>query len=258
GYELRFSYLDDLESVQIPLSNQANMNLVGRIDRVDICEKETELYVKVVDYKSGKKTFRIQDFYYGLELQLVVYMETMVEKFARDQADKTVIPAGIFYYNLDDPIVDKVDAPLYEDTLLKELRVNGLVNEKKEVIGALDASFVEDGELKPSVKSNVIPVETLKSGGFSKNSSVASAEQFDNIMRYARKKMEQLGKQMMEGQCSVAPYQLGDRTACEYCMYGSVCAFDKKAGSQFRVLEELDKEEILRRVEKGLEGGEEI
>ncbi|MFA9465523.1 MAG: helicase-exonuclease AddAB subunit AddB [Velocimicrobium sp.] len=251
GYELKFSYMDDLESVRIPLGESSEMRLTGRIDRVDLCRKDDDIYVKVVDYKSGKKTFNIVDLYYGLELQLVVYMGTMLERIRKDYPEQNVLPAGIFYYNINDPIIEKKDLLFHESDLLKELRVNGLVNEKKEVIQALDCSFIEKEleELKPSVKSDVIPVETVKLGNFSKYSSVATKEEFEQIISFARGKMLEFGEGIFDGQCEKNPYKLGEKTACDYCQYGAVCAFDKKSKTDhYRVLEPFSKDEILQKI----------
>ena len=251
GYELKFSFLDDLKSVRIPLGEENEMRLSGRIDRVDMCQKNEDIFVKIIDYKTGKKAFSILDLYYGLELQLVVYMGTILEKTKKDYPDKNVIPAGVFYYNIDDPIIDKTDSVFYESELLKELRVNGLVNEKTDVIKSLDSSFAEKNEdiLKPSVKSTVIPVETVKLGELSKKSSVATDEEFEQIISYARRKMIQFGKEITEGHCEKNPYKLGDKTACDFCKYGAVCAFDKKHSTdQYRLLERFDKDDVLHKI----------
>ncbi|MEG1458850.1 MAG: PD-(D/E)XK nuclease family protein, partial [Acetivibrio sp.] len=261
GYELSFSFLDDLESVRLPLADGNQMQLMGRVDRIDLCEKEQEIYVKVLDYKTGKKSFDITDVYYGLQLQLVVYMETMLEKTKKDRREKTVVPAGIFYYNIDDPIVDKPDAVFLEEQILKELRVNGLVNEKTEIIRALDHSFDEKEEsiLSPSIKSNVIPVETVKCGELSKNSSAIKTEDFQRMISFVRKKMTDFGNEIMEGNYRKNPYKLGDATACDYCKFAGACGFDKKLPQNtYRILQKLKSEEAWEKIEKNGGGTNEV
>lgn len=249
GYELAFSYLDDLESVSIPLDGRHYMKLTGRIDRVDVWEEDDSIYVKVVDYKSGKKAFDIVDLYYGLQLQLVVYMGTALEKTQKDNPDKDVVPAGVFYYHIDDPVVDKTREELLEESLLKELKVNGLVNQEERVLKAMDKSFAGENGLKPSVKSVYIPVETLKDGSLSKNSSVAGTKDFKNLASFARETMKRLGSEILDGKTYPNPYQLGDRTACDYCKFDGVCGFDKGLPQTgYRVLEKKSKDEIWREI----------
>ena len=81
------------------------MRLKGKIDRIDVCEKEQEVYIKVIDYKSGNKSFDLVALYYGLQLQLVVYLNAAMEMEQRIHRDKEIVPAGIFYYHVKDPML---------------------------------------------------------------------------------------------------------------------------------------------------------
>ncbi len=81
----------------------------GKIDRIDICETEEQIYVKVMDYKTGSKAFDVVALYHGLQLQLMVYMDAAVEFQKKRHPDKEVIPAGVFYYRIQDPLVDKTE-----------------------------------------------------------------------------------------------------------------------------------------------------
>ena len=91
---------DSLESINIALSKEEKMKLLGRIDRVDTCEEEDKVLVKVIDYKSGNTSFDLLALYHGLQLQLVLYMNAAMELEQRNHPDKQVVPAGIFYYNI--------------------------------------------------------------------------------------------------------------------------------------------------------------
>lgn len=249
GYEMKFSFMEDLDATHISLSDGSVMGLTGRIDRLDTFEEEQDIYVKIVDYKSGKKVFRILDVYYGLEMQLIVYLDAAMEQVQKNNPHKEVTPAGIFYYGIDDPIVDKASKEQVEQNILKELRVNGLVNDEETVICHMDKDFVGENGIAACVKSNVIPVETLKSGGFSKNSSVAGKEQFQNMVRYVRNLMSQFGDEIVSGKTEINPFKKGDKTACDYCSYRGICQFDARwSGHKYRELEELEEKEVWRQL----------
>ena len=79
----------------------------GKIDRIDTCETEDQVYVKILDYKTGAKSFDMAAFYHGLQMQLVVYMEEAVRLEERKHPGKKIVPAGIFYFRMKDPIVGK-------------------------------------------------------------------------------------------------------------------------------------------------------
>lgn len=249
GYEMKFSFMEDIKATHIHLSDGDEMGLTGRIDRLDTYEEDNSIYVKIIDYKSGKKVFRILDLYYGLEMQLAVYLDAAMEQVQKNNPEKEVVPAGIFYYGIDDPIVEKNSFMEVEQSILKELRVNGLVNEDQAVICHMDSDFTGDEGMKASVKSNVIPVETLKNGLFSKNSSVAGKEEFHNMVHYIKKLMSQYGNEIVSGKADINPYKLGDKTACDYCSYKGICQFDKKwSGHKFRELEQIEEKEIWRQI----------
>lgn len=219
-----------------------NLSLYGKIDRYDTCEIDGKQYIKIVDYKSGIKDFEVERLYYGLTMQLAVYMTAAVERFKG-------IPAAMFYYHIDNPIVDKNDDPRLE--ILKKLRVKGLVNSKIEVIKSLDHAFFDAaGGLAASVKSFRIPVETDKEGKLKKSSKVADTKRFEQISDFVFRKLAKEGQQILEGDVRIAPYKLGDGDACEYCTYAAVCGFDKRNGSTYRVLPHKTEEEVWDAMER--------
>ena len=145
--------MEDLEAVNIALSGQEKMRLKGRIDRVDVCEDETAVYVKVVDYKSGNTSFDLVSLYYGLQLQLVVYLNAAMEMEKRLHPDKQVIPAGIFYYRVKDPMLDGSREQTPEEInqeILKKLRMDGIVNSDPGVIDRLDRDCGSSSSVIPA------------------------------------------------------------------------------------------------------------
>ena len=107
GYEISFGNLAHLESVNLSLSEHARMRLRGKIDRVDLYEDEEHVYVKVIDYKTGAKAFQLGEMYHGLQLQLIVYLNAVMEMEEQKYPEKEIVPAGIFYYQMKDPFVEK-------------------------------------------------------------------------------------------------------------------------------------------------------
>ncbi len=244
GFELYFSGEENLNSLIFDLSEDEKIQLRGRIDRLDVYEEEDKLMVKVIDYKSGSTAFDLLSVYYGLQIQLAVYMNAAMELMERENPGKSVIPAGILYYNIDDPFVEK--SSHVEESILKELKLNGIVNSSKDVIPHLDKEFYTEGEgLRPSVKSDIIPVETNKDGYPTKRSSVAGEEKLKALEKYVKDTVYQYGRKIMEGSTDIKPYQMGRRQACDYCMYQSVCGFDTKVeGFAYKNLASLPADDV--------------
>ena len=257
GYELKFQYTDGLDAARMDLGEDRVLRLKGQIDRMDLCEEKDKVYVKVLDYKSGKMQFDIQNLYYGLQMQLVVYMNAAVEMEQEKHKGKPVVPAGIFYYNIDDPIVERKAAEQVDQALLKELRMNGLVNGDPHVISLLDQAFGDTNPLNPSVKSLYIPVETVSSGECSKRSSVASEQEFSLMGNYANHKITKDAGAILDGDIAIAPYRMGNKTACDYCAYRTICKFDTKLpGNQYRDFKSLTNTEVWNAMKEEVKGEE--
>lgn len=244
AYEMLFTDREKLSSLFIELSNESSIGIKGRIDRLDLCEDKDNLYVRVIDYKSGNTSFDLNALYYGLQIQLSVYMNAAMELLKKENKNKTVVPAGILYYNIDDPFVDKNS--LVEESILKELKMNGLVNSDTEIIKHQDRNFVsEDDGIRPSVKSLVIPVESSKDGHLTKRSNAIDKDKFQLMENHVKDVVKTFAKEMVDGNTDVTPYQMGDKKACDYCPYQGICGFDVKInGFKYRKLNELAQEEI--------------
>lgn len=239
GYEISFGGASGLSTSNIALDGYGHMRLRGKIDRVDICEEGDELYVKVIDYKTGVKAFDLGELYYGLQLQLILYLNTALELEEKKHRGKTVIPAGIFYYQMKDPLVEKEkEEEKLEQKLLKELRLDGIANAKAEVVRHLDRTC--------SGNSLVVPIGKNKDQSLSKTSKVATQEEFAVISEYAKHQMKRIGARILSGETDVSPYELGEMTGCSYCPYKAICGFEEKIpGYEYRKLQKLKKEEVL-------------
>lgn len=240
GFEVSFSAIDNLKAMRIALSEDEELQLRGRIDRMDLCEDEEHVYVKIIDYKSGTTSFDLAALYYGLQLQLVVYMDAAVEMEERKSPGKEVVPAGIFYYHINDPLADKQEGMTVEEIekqILRQLRMDGLVNSKLDIIRHLDREIVKE--------SDVIPV-AIKDGYVQESrSSVASTRRFEDLGRFVNRKLKEAGMDILQGNVELKPCKQGDRTACDYCPYHAVCGFDTKtAGYGYRRLKGLGPEDI--------------
>lgn len=148
----------------------------GRIDRVDIMEEpeNNRVYVKVIDYKTGNTSFDLLALYHGLQLQLMVYLDGALQVEKRKYPDREIVPAGVFYYNVKDPMIqEKIHADMesINEQMLKKMKMNGLVQADDNMSTKIDSTMAS------------IPVSLNRDGSFSKRSSVASRS---SLMRWER------------------------------------------------------------------------
>lgn len=229
-----------LAPIVIDLGNGRRMFLTGKIDRVDIMESDGKLYIKIIDYKSGSKSFSLQDIYYGLQLQLMIYIDAIIKSGIF--RDKTPLPGGVFYFKIQDPVAKTTEELSFDDIkelIEKQLKMSGLVLMDENVIRAMDNSFEK--------KSDIIPVSYKADGSISQSSYTASKKDFLSIMDYCRHKATSIGNEILKGNIAPEPYVKGQTMPCSYCAYKSVCDFDRE-NSRGRFLKTLNKDEALEKI----------
>ena len=236
-FELKFGAGDSLERTKIPLEDGHRIALNGVIDRVDLYEDDHKIYLKIIDYKSGSKSFDINELYYGLQMQLVVYLNAAVEIYHKETG-KEVEPAGIFYYQLQDPIQD--ESKVSGDKGMNAFRMTGYANSDTDIIDLLE----HDTKKLESFSLNI-----TNAGLPHKGSNVWETGDFRRVGDYVTKTIKEIGNRVYEGEIKASPYQLGDKVPCSYCSYPSVCGFEADdPGQEVRVLEKYKKDEIIDKI----------
>lgn len=251
NFEMRFTRALTDKDFRVGLSDEDRMRINGRIDRVDTYEDQDKLYVKVVDYKSGNNKLDLVEVYNGLSLQLVVYLREAVNQLAKDNKNKKVIPAAMYYYHVKDPFME-TDSINTEDEVNKwiqsNLRLTGLSIDDKDMIEHIGGEFVDK-------KSEVINATLKINGDYSSNSEVINSDDLKTVMDYAEYKLIDLGKKIIEGNIEARPCQ--DNT-CTYCDYREICGYDSKLDGYKDVsFENAQKKEVLEKMKNILDKGEE-
>jgi ATP-dependent helicase/DNAse subunit B len=253
AFEVAFGF-DDMGGappISLDLGEGRQILLRGRIDRIDQAtrygEEAGERFLRVVDYKSGGMTLALHEIYYGLKLQLILYMEAALT------AVPGAKPAGLFYFQIHDPILQAAnvleagDEAWRMEKMLKTRAFRGYMLGDREVASLMDKDYE---------KSLFLPVSVLKSGDFSRHAKVLSGREFALLGDYSRRVLNKAGQGIMEGDISLSPYRMGKKTACDFCPYPSVCRFDPVIrGHSFRYLPVLSDAVVRERLAAGA-GGE--
>ena len=230
---------------------EEGLQLRGRIDRVDeyLSEDRKTLFLKVIDYKSGKKAFSLKNLFEGLDLQLPLYMDYVLQREKEKNSNREVLPSALFYFTMENPVIpyDKDSDP--DKERLKAFKPSGLVNFSEESLSHLEK---REGE------SLLLPVQ-CKNGEVEEKGAAVSSEKLEALLAFARKEMLEGAKRIKEGEKGISPIRKeGDITACSYCPYHSICGFDEDIPNfryrspDSRTDEELW-EEILKKTEEEIE-----
>ncbi len=248
GAEDPFSSSLDLHSLCYDLPGGARMILTGRIDRIDTSTDGDVVYVRVTDYKTGSVTFDPKRIYYGLQLQLAIYMNAAAEMIRRKGGRPC--PAGMYYMKVWDPVLEYREGETpeaFEERRTGAMRPSGVALGDPEVLRRYDRELPLKGE------SSVINVRMGRNGSL--KGDVLDESGFLTIGRYAGRKAEETGALIMSGRAEVNPYRLGQENACTYCPYRTVCGFDEKIpGCSWRNLRALNGSEAVALMQEDLDG----
>ncbi|MCR5098285.1 MAG: PD-(D/E)XK nuclease family protein [Lachnospiraceae bacterium] len=228
-FEVSLSKIGSMSALTYELSDSSRLVLSGQIDRIDTCEKGDRVMVKIVDYKSGNKALDYMSMYYGLQIQLVFYMNAAIEGMQERQPDRQIVPAAFFYYHIDDPMIegsmDVSDDELFRQQMTK-LKPTGSIRDDAEVVASLDEKAAEAISKKETYKSDVAKIDVNKTGGYSAYSDIVSEQDMSVMRDYVKHTVRRVGEDMISGRIDVDPYRNGNKNACTYCQYRSVCGFE--------------------------------
>lgn len=241
GNEIEFKNGKEYKPIEITTEDGRKVEITGKIDRIDLAKDATGKYIRIIDYKSSAKDINLNEVLAGLQLQLITYLDAVCE-------EKDVIPAGVLYFGLTEPKLDKVKNAKnitdeeVEQKIREHFRMNGLVLAEMNVINMMDNNL-KDGE-----KSTTIPVKLKKDGSMDKTSKVVSRKEFEILQKYVKKTLGDISKEILDGNIDIKPYYnvKNKRKPCEYCVYGSICNFKKGFyGNDYNYIDNLEKDYIL-------------
>lgn len=225
-----------LPGIEIPLSEGNSLLLRGQIDRIDAAALDGQVFLRILDYKSRQAHVSLNHIYYGLDLQLLAYLDAALQgaeilltetKSSFDDptsksASISVNPAGFLYFPVVEPLIDSKTF-LTNDQLdmqkIKAVKVKGFLLADRHVLEAMDQSL-------STGQSDLLGIKLTKDFEFRKNSSVLTQEQFDQLREYLHAYLKRSGEEIMSGNISISPYRQGPENACQYCEFKPLCHFD--------------------------------
>ena len=239
GYEVNFGQNGKYPPIKIVLKDGEEINLRGQIDRIDEFENEEGKYIRIVDYKSSDKNISLTEVYHGLQLQLLVYLDAILE------SSNALNPAAILYSKIDDPIAkfdeNKEDEEIREK-ILKDLKMQGLLIKNPNIIKEMDKAL-DQGEKATSL---IIPASVNKDGTLAKNTKGVSPDEFNVIRKYVKTTINNICQDMLDGDISIQPYKNKDKNACTFCDFSAICQFDSSLkNNNYNIINKKSDEEVI-------------
>lgn len=216
---LEFRISDDAEIKPVIINNhKVSVSLKGVVDRIDVYETKEEYYFRIIDYKTGSKTFRLDETLAGLNLQMLIYLLAFKES---KKTDKKIIPAGFFYY----------------PALIKGGKAEKLSGMTKLDKGVLDCIGKEASQA----------FNDLYTRGHLNEEKIFNDKELELIIDEVKKVINDISLQIIDGVIDVSPV-MDKNDACSYCNFSSVCLFDKNI-NKYRYLKRYKNKEVISMLE---------
>ena len=233
-----------------PDGTEVPVVLEGKIDRLDTKEEDGKLYIRVIDLKTGSQKFSPEEIREGTDVQLVVYSKIVTEILKQKFGKDAVIPAGIYYFHVADPIVRPTHAPAqnsepgsegeikaYSDERAALFTLSGVSDSDPLVrLNLHDKGLVDEEQGKLNRSSKIIVVNAGSDGSLKDSSVVLDGEGFDGVEDYAAMLIREKADSILSGDFRKAPIEYiatdeGHGT-CTYCRFRAVCRFGEYAGEK--------------------------
>lgn len=242
GTEIEFGKGKSYEPIEVNLEDGKKVQIIGKIDRVDIAENKDGKYIRIIDYKSSVKNVDLNEVVAGIQIQLLTYLDAISKK-------QEAIPAGTLYFSLIEPVIKAKNKHLTDEQLEQEIRnnfkMNGLILGDVNVVKMMDNNLVKGN-------SSIVPAYIDKDGNLSKNKpSILEKDDFKKLQIKIEKIIKEISQNILTGQIQQKPIYLykNKKTACDYCNFKAICGFNSKMyGNNYNYIPNASKAEILEKL----------
>lgn len=236
GSEIEFARDGEYKPIMLNLENGKRLEIIGKIDRMDIGKNEEGKYLRIIDYKSSAKDVDLNEVYAGLQIQLLTYMDAICK-------EEDLIPAGILYFSLLEQTIKaekKISTEEIENKIKENFKMKGLILADIKVVKMHDKNLSQG-------QSKLVPAYIDKSGNLSpKRTKGISKEQFEILQEYIYKTIKEIGKEILDGNIELKPYNKNGNTPCQYCEYKQICNFNPSLyKNEYNYIPKKDKDQIL-------------
>jgi ATP-dependent helicase/nuclease subunit B len=225
SFELGFGEQGALPPVELTVDG-ITLSVSGIVDRVDGWERDGRLYLRVVDYKTGKKSFRLTDVWHGLELQMLLYLFTL-EGAGKTVYHRDLVAAGVLYLPARDLILSgsrSITPAQRQKEVDQKLRRSGMLLNDPDLLRAME-------QVEPGGKPRFLPVRVSNRTGAITGDSLATAEQWGKLHRHVGKVLRDIAGELATGNIDADPYlRAGNRSYCDFCDYADACLFEEGNG----------------------------
>lgn len=228
SFELGFGEKGELPPLKLEVDG-ITLSISGFVDRVDGWEQDGVLYLRIVDYKTGAKSFDLTEIWNGLGMQMLLYLFAL-EKEGERLYGKPVRPAGVLYLPARQVIVSGVHGMTDE---MRQSKVDAALRRKGLLLGS--PQVLEAMEHCKETGARFLPIHVSRKTGAFSGDALVTAAQLSALGRHLDQVLKEMAKELRDGAVAPNPWYRGPmKQACLFCPYASACQFDPACGGKRR------------------------
>lgn len=227
-----------VKPLYITTEDGRKIRLIGQIDRVDMAEGADGEYMRIIDYKMSNKTLKMSDIYYGLNWQMPLYLQALLNNTHGKGADKPVKPAGMFYV----PVQEIIKSVKAADDDGASVKLQGLA------ILDIEALTLAERDLAPGTHAKTMQVHIKKDNSYGATTLGISPAEYDFMQACLNREAGGTLSAMLSGEVAQRPVLQNGRQACEYCDFYALCALDLAVESKVKEVQPLSSRQVIERL----------
>ncbi|MBE6795207.1 MAG: hypothetical protein E7533_01340 [Ruminococcaceae bacterium] len=218
-YELHIGG-EEIPAYELPLKD-GSVKVTGYVDRVDLMTESGKKYIRVIDYKTGKKTFRLQELLDGKNIQMVLYLMAIEQNGKNKYGD--VVPSGVLY------LPSRIGFDKYLESRNPS---QAEVDANKQVTGQLSGMMLDNAIVLEGMGVDKMPGYFPAEFDSNKNiykGNLYNSNNFKKLSEAINDKIVGMGESLHSGFVDALPLGSNEEgKACKYCPYKSICGREEK------------------------------
>lgn len=209
SYELEIKENSNVKPLTLRMPNGEYVSIEGKIDRVDMMEHNGVKYLRIVDYKTGTKKFKLSDIFAGLNMQMLLYLAALTQ-----HKSKNIVPAGVLYMPSSLPIVNVShdEAQKITNKQMEKFKMDGIILDDSEIVQAMESEA--NGIFIPAV---------IENGRLKKSETLMSLSDMGKLLKTVESLVIDMVNTIQSGDMSAIPAKQYTFEVCDVCDYSSVC-----------------------------------
>lgn len=226
----RFSKLTNEEHekrIYVNKDKTISITFMGVIDKVKYTEQDGNIYLAIIDYKTGNPITNLTKTLYGLDMQLPIYLYLL----QNSNQFKNAEVVGIYLQKILNNELAYNPKKDYWKQKEEQLKLEGYSIDNPELISLFDTTY-QDSEIIKGMKTS--------KNGFYAYTKIITKKQMENLYRLVEKNIDTAIDDILKADFKINPKKFDMENTCKFCPYSDICYKKEENYEEIKIPKNLD------------------